>query len=150
MTDWTDARIALLRSLWAAGLSAATISQRMGLTKNQVVGKAHRLGLAARPSPIARRAPIAGGTPVGVRRRNLRGALTRATTPQPTDGTSRPLLNSIRKLVETPPVPLSAGGCRFPLWGNERPTQRFCGAARRDMLCPYCPAHAARAFTSAA
>jgi hypothetical protein len=33
------------------------------------------------------------------------------------------------------------------MWGNERPTHRYCGEARRDALCSYCPTHAARAFS---
>lgn len=45
-----------LRRLWGEGATAAVIAEQMRLTKNAVVGRAHRLGLSARPSPI-RRAP---------------------------------------------------------------------------------------------
>lgn len=39
-----------------------------------------------------------------------------------------------------------AGGCRWPTWGDrERPTQRFCGAARVTGR-PYCDAHCRRAY----
>lgn len=50
--EWTDELIARLRALWQEGLSTAEIGRRMGITKNAVVGKAHRLDLPARPSPI--------------------------------------------------------------------------------------------------
>lgn len=52
--DWTDAVILSLRALWDEGLSTAEIGRRLGVTKNAVVGKAHRLDLPARPSPIRR------------------------------------------------------------------------------------------------
>ncbi len=49
---WTDEQVEQLRTLWAEGHSTAEIGRRMGLEKNAVVGKAHRLGLASRASPI--------------------------------------------------------------------------------------------------
>ena len=50
--EWTEETIERLRSLWQEGLSTAEIGRRMSITKNAVVGKAHRLVLSARPSPI--------------------------------------------------------------------------------------------------
>jgi GcrA cell cycle regulator len=52
--EWSEEVIAQLRALWADGLSTAEIGRRLGVTKNAIVGKAHRLDLAARPSPIRR------------------------------------------------------------------------------------------------
>ncbi|QEO16951.1 GcrA family cell cycle regulator [Acetobacter vaccinii] len=52
--EWTEEIIAQLKDLWAEGLSTAEIGRRLSITKNAVVGKAHRLGLPARPSPIRR------------------------------------------------------------------------------------------------
>jgi GcrA cell cycle regulator len=46
--DWTRERVALLRQLWDEGLTATEIGRRMGLNKNQVVGKAHREGFPRR------------------------------------------------------------------------------------------------------
>jgi GcrA cell cycle regulator len=54
--NWNAAAIDKLRTLWAGPHSAAEIGHLMGITKNAVVGKAHRLGLPARPSPIRERA----------------------------------------------------------------------------------------------
>ena len=56
---WTAARKATLRALWAEGLSCETIAERLRISKNAAVGKAHRMGLAARPSPIKPPAPPA-------------------------------------------------------------------------------------------
>ncbi len=50
--DWTDQTVATLRTLWGEGHSTAEIGRRMDTTKNAIVGKAHRLKLPARPSPI--------------------------------------------------------------------------------------------------
>jgi GcrA cell cycle regulator len=52
--SWTDDRIELLRRLWDSGKSASQIADELGhgVTRNAVIGKAHRLGLRARPSPV--------------------------------------------------------------------------------------------------
>src|SRR6195952_375951 len=51
---WDEDTIRLLRGLWAQGHSTAEIGRRLGVSKNAIVGKAHRLDLDARPSPIRR------------------------------------------------------------------------------------------------
>ena len=53
---WTADRIAELERLWATGATTAEIGRRLEISKNAVVGKAHRLGLPGRPSPIRREA----------------------------------------------------------------------------------------------
>ena len=52
--EWNTETIERLRGLWAEGYSTAEIGRRMGISKNAVVGKAHRLNLPSRPSPIRR------------------------------------------------------------------------------------------------
>ena len=49
---WPQEKDDLLRSLWARGDSGSEIGRIMGISKNAVVGRAHRLRLPARPSPI--------------------------------------------------------------------------------------------------
>jgi GcrA cell cycle regulator len=51
-TIWTPERIEELGRLWVAGISTAEIGRRLGITKNAVIGKAHRLSLQPRPSPL--------------------------------------------------------------------------------------------------
>jgi len=48
--SWTDERVELLSRLWLEGKSASQISAVLGggLTRNAVIGKVHRLGLAGR------------------------------------------------------------------------------------------------------
>jgi GcrA cell cycle regulator len=51
--SWTDERIERLKSLWAKGATASEIADDLGgVSRNAVIGKAHRLGLEARPSPV--------------------------------------------------------------------------------------------------
>jgi GcrA cell cycle regulator len=51
--EWTDDVVNRLRQLWVEGHATAEIGRRIGASKNAVVGKAHRLSLPGRPSPIA-------------------------------------------------------------------------------------------------
>jgi GcrA cell cycle regulator len=51
---WDEETIRHLRDLWTQGHSTAEIGRRLGVSKNAIVGKAHRLDLDARPSPIRR------------------------------------------------------------------------------------------------
>ena len=51
--SWTDERIEHLRSMWEKGLTASQIADELGgVSRNAVIGKAHRLGLKSRPSPV--------------------------------------------------------------------------------------------------
>ncbi|HET6536832.1 MAG TPA: GcrA family cell cycle regulator [Sphingopyxis sp.] len=51
--SWTDERIELLRGMWEKGLTASQIAEELGgVSRNAVIGKAHRLGLKSRPSPV--------------------------------------------------------------------------------------------------
>ncbi len=51
---WSEEKIQRLKKLWSEGLTTGEIGKRIGVSKNAVVGKAHRLGLKGRPSPIKR------------------------------------------------------------------------------------------------
>ncbi len=51
--SWTDERIERLRTMWEGGLTASQIADDLGgVSRNAVIGKAHRLGLKSRPSPV--------------------------------------------------------------------------------------------------
>lgn len=52
--SWTEEKIEQLAKLWNEGLTTGEIGRIIGMSKNAVVGKAHRLGLEGRPSPIKR------------------------------------------------------------------------------------------------
>lgn len=162
--DWTDEVIERLRAFWAEGHSTAEIGRRMGVSKNAVVGKAHRLGLTARPSPIRRGA--GGDTP-------RRAAIRRAVGPTlpPLSGPAEPVLPvtapmppPLRVAVSVPaPVPApslqttslrsvgrtSGGGrvipCCWPIGEPGTRSFRFCDDASAAGK-PYCAEHAALAY----
>lgn len=64
---WTEERIEQLKRHWREGLSITDIGRKLAMSRNAVVGKAHRLGLAGRESPILRRPePVAAPPPAAV------------------------------------------------------------------------------------
>ena len=51
--SWTEERIERLKAMWTKGATASEIADDLGgVSRNAVIGKAHRLGLEARPSPV--------------------------------------------------------------------------------------------------
>lgn len=131
--DWTSAAVKRLRDLWLQGLPTAEIGRLLGVSKNAVTSKVDREGLPGRPSPIRR-----GGQPAP--RRAPRASL--ATLP--------PLASAVapapRPVAAVPIVAAVSRPCCFPLWGEERPTHRYCGEPGIPGK-PYCPAHARKVYS---
>lgn len=51
--SWTEERIDTLKKMWDSGMTATQIAEELGgVSRNAVIGKAHRLGLPSRPSPV--------------------------------------------------------------------------------------------------
>lgn len=149
--EWTEEAIATLRQLWAEGHSTAEIGRRMGISKNAVVGKAHRLNLAARPSPI-RRAPGQAPAPRAPR------LAPRPAMPRPMPmlpvvrpaGADRPVPLAPRPAQVSPPprpAPLRLGNatCCWPIGEPGTPGFRFCTSPAIAGK-PYCEEHAAVAY----
>lgn len=115
---WTEERIEELKDLWAEGLTTGEIGKRLGVSKNAVVGKAHRLGLKGRPSPI-KRASQPRKKPTAEKKE-----------PEP----------KIRSIVD-----LSAHTCRWPIGDPREAGFHFCGQPSMAGK-PYCAEHAAIAY----
>ncbi|MAO91775.1 MAG: global cell cycle regulator GcrA-like protein [Rhodospirillales bacterium] len=57
--EWTDDRVTLLKGMWTNGYTARQIAEKLGgVTRNAVIGKAHRLGLSSRPQQVKRHTPL--------------------------------------------------------------------------------------------
>lgn len=139
--DWTTEQIAELTRLWSEGLTTSEIGKRLGISKNAVVGKAHRLHLAARPSPIKR----TGGRPAvfrttvrlpgAPRPARLRPAIGPGEAPAP-----RPAREPQRWTGE-----VSNNICKWPIGHPGDPDFRFC-TDKALVGKPYCAEHCAVAF----
>ena len=57
MADWTNKDMHALRIYWAQRMTAAVISKHLHgkFSRNAIIGKANRLGLEKRPSPLPRK-----------------------------------------------------------------------------------------------
>jgi GcrA cell cycle regulator len=158
--EWAEETIIRLRSLWDEGLSTAEIGRRLGVSKNAVVGKAHRLDLPARPSPIRRDG--GGGTPRRSAPRRVAGPTLpplSSTTPIAASSVGAALLPPMAALAPkpvpvpppvrvTPPAPRPYGRivtCCWPLGEPGTRSFRFCDVASEPGK-PYCSAHVKLAY----
>ena len=103
--SWTDERIEKLTKMWEGGSTASQIAEELGgVSRNAVIGKAHRLGLKSRPSPVkatekseAPAAPVAAKPAPETPR-----AAQPAPTPRPAPQAAAPV--QPRAAAPTPPV----------------------------------------------
>ncbi len=145
--EWNGQEIGRLKALWALDLSAAEIGRQMNISKNAVVGKAHRLDLPPRPSPIR---PAGSGTPRATVHRVPKGVPTLPSLVAPAPVAASAGHAEAEKGVATVPEPvvvakLSRHTCVWPMWGeDQRPTHLYC-AEPCETSRTYCPAHVVRA-----
>lgn len=118
--SWTPEKIKQLKKLWAKGKSTVEIGRELGISKNAVVGKVHRLELDARPSPI-KKATSPAPKPQKTKLSNNKGYMT--------------LLD------------LKLNSCRWPIGEPKDADFHFCG---KDTVTgkPYCAEHCKVAYTS--
>jgi GcrA cell cycle regulator len=126
---WTPEKIELLKQQWDAGMSITQIGKNLGMTRNAVVGKAHRMGLQRRESPIVRGATAAASTP-------------RVRRPE------APSAPRAAPAAAAPVRPFNPNGprCKFPIGDPKSTGFRFCTDAALDGY-PYCPDHCAVAYS---
>jgi GcrA cell cycle regulator len=157
--SWTEPRVSALKTYWLAGFSAAEIAARLGeTTRNAVIGKAHRLGIAkaqprrSGPAPRAVRAlarpcgrPI-NTTPVAPYGRRAVSTLGRSEKPALTDIGRPPVAPApeARSPAACTLLELDHQRCHWPIGDPRAAGFHFCGAPATAE--PYCPAHASRAF----
>lgn len=158
--SWTDERIALLKKMWKEGKSAAEIAKMLakGVTRNAVIGKAHRMGLSGRPSPIKK--PAASpkkekeAAPKKEAVKETRSSKSAAPAPSakmnPIMAKEAEELKKIEKEVlplngGIPLIDLTERMCKWPIGDPKEDDFTFCGRGIR-VGTPYCPDHAAMAY----
>jgi GcrA cell cycle regulator len=132
-SPWTDVIITALIQLLREGRSGAEIARRLNVSRNSVIGKAHRLDLPGRPSPI----------------RYLEGER----KPRTKASRHKIALEQISKLpsLRTASQPEEKGGafkadrCCWPIGDPGASSFQFCGASALPGK-PYCQEHANRAY----
>lgn len=141
--DWSPENIARLQQLWAEGHSTAEIGRRLGVSKNSIISKAHRLHLQSRPSPIIRGdGPRPPKAPPRAPPKTLPPLVSVAVVVRH----ERPVPPQIKAPAEAVPVVLVSKPCCWPMWKNgKRPTHQYCEAPGIPGR-PYCRAHADKAF----
>jgi GcrA cell cycle regulator len=152
--SWTDERVDLLRKLWNDGLSASQVAAELGggITRNAVIGKIHRLGLAERakapaaPRPRAPKPPRSQSTArshghsVG----NLALAFAPRAHVAPAPRLDEDVVIPMSERVTL--MELRESMCRWPMGDPTTPEFRFCGGKAPAGAGPYCAYHARVAY----
>jgi len=135
--SWTEEKVTVLRQYWGSGKSASEIAEMIGgMSRNAVIGKAHRLGLAGRPSPI--------------KEKKARPKPAAVLTAAPATPRARPPV-AAANVVELQPgggatiLSLTERMCRWPHGDPKKPGFRFCGKSATPGG-PYCADHLRMAY----
>lgn len=145
--EWTEETISRLRSLWAEGLSTAEIGRRLNISKNAVVGKAHRLNLPSRPSPIRRTdgATAPRQSPPKRAHGPTLPPLSASVAASPLPPASAPAMPPLRAISSLPKQQPRSTPCCWPIGEPGKPSFHFCnGVAVAGK--PYCEEHAVVAY----
>ena len=154
---WNDERVELLKKFWAEGLSASQIASKMGgVTRNAVIGKVHRLGLAGRATTSRMKTHRARPRPAAA------GAAAKRPQKQRFPAAGNPVVRALYQPEAEPFIPaqeeldiplkerktiqtLGECNCRWPIGDPQQADFHFCGKEKLPGL-PYCQFHARRAF----
>ena len=145
--EWPDEKVAVLRHLWAEDHSTAEIGRRLRMSKNAVVGKAHRLDLRAASHRSGARAATTrrGRHAVGP----SQSSRTSCRSPPPRRhrplGPSRHARQPTARTPAAPSTNTQTHSCCWPLGEPGRPDFRFCDAPAGPGR-PYCDAHTRVAY----
>jgi GcrA cell cycle regulator len=140
---WTDERIALLKDSWESGMTASQIAEKLGenVSRNAVIGKAHRLGLKSRPSPVKpgeAEVPVAVVAPAAV-------AAAPAAAPPPAPRVATPRAAAKGKAAKTSLLDLTEKICKWPIGHPGDADFHFCGKGAQAPF-PYCTEHCLIAY----
>ncbi len=152
---WTEERIAVLKAGWEGGMTASQIAEQLGegVTRNAVIGKAHRLGLEARPSPVKAGDDVAL---VQTAAAPSPASATAAAGPSPSAVAPSPAATPVAPKVVKPArrsgkparvtlLDLNEKICKWPIGHPGDADFHFCGKPVQAGF-PYCSEHCAVAY----
>jgi GcrA cell cycle regulator len=130
--------VAQLRQLWGSGKSASEIAEILGgVSRNAVIGKAHRLELSGRPSPIKRKEGEEDEEEAAVT------VAAEAAPPAVEKAPAKPVPE--RRAGGATILNLTERMCKWPIGDPRDKDFHFCGKASHGNL-PYCAEHAQIAY----
>ena len=138
---WTEKMVEDLRQMWIEGLTANEIAKKLGVSKNSIVGKVHRLCLTARPSPIKRKEDMATEAEFGFEE-TVKPEEKIVPVKEPVVTQSSEAKGKV-KLVD-----LGNHTCRWPLGDPRDEDFSFCGKKVRAGQT-YCDEHSVMAYIKA-
>lgn len=133
---WTDAKKEELRMAWEEGLPASVIAEKLGdgISRNAVIGKAHRMGLPARPSPVK------GGESELIEDETGADGATVVKSRSPAKPRSKVVKVQLTTLLD-----LSDKICKWPIGHPGDSDFHFCGKPSQTGF-PYCGEHCVVAY----
>ncbi|MSO71056.1 MAG: GcrA cell cycle regulator [Alphaproteobacteria bacterium] len=156
--SWTEEKVGLLRDCWGQGLSASQIADRLGdVTRNAVIGKAHRLGLDSRPSPIRTLLPGEQPRPRAPRKPSTRstqrismakllgGQVHRLNGHRPRSNGGASRADVVRAAAQHYVTDPKGPACKWPIGDPKEADFHFC-TSQSAINRPYCPEHCAVAY----
>ncbi|MBV8447043.1 MAG: GcrA cell cycle regulator [Hyphomicrobiales bacterium] len=152
--SWDGERVELLRKLWQEGISASRIAAQLGagITRNAVIGKVHRLGLAGRAKPAApsaaprpRRVSPPSATQRTVALRGNTMMLREVVVAEEYEPAVLPKAVVIPISERVTITELRENMCRWPLGDPLTPEFRYCGT-KCDPSASYCMPHGRMAY----
>tara|TARA_B100001971_G_C18169183_1_gene526045 strand:- start:339 stop:1007 length:669 start_codon:yes stop_codon:yes gene_type:complete len=156
--SWTQDRVAILEKMWTDGKSAAEIAKALGegVTRNAVIGKAHRMGLSGRPSPIKKSKTSAKAAAPKAAVKTPKSQI-KAKKEKPSEKEALPKnikpipAAPVKKKKEMPTgqglsiLDLTDRICKWPFGDPQDADFHFCGDAVHPGK-PYCAEHCAEAY----
>ena len=146
LQTWTPERVEQLRSCVVTGLTCSQIAAEIGVSRNAVIGKIHRLGLSSGrpPGGAARTCPPRVARPRAPSQRRLLRLMWSDGAPAAKTEAGLAIVDSAQPCSL---IDLERGKCRWPLEsaGAGAGDFSFCGNAAPDGIS-YCAGHARMAY----
>ncbi len=157
-SQWTEERLEILKKLWGEGMSISQIGETLGVSRNSIAGKVHRLGLTKRQSPI-----LGKTTKTAAPKKAASPKAASSKTASPKDVSPKAAAKKAFVPI-TPPEPIiwpedaplklvlrnldwSRNKCSWPTGDPQNTDFKFCG---KKVVAgkPYCNDHCFEAYTT--